>query len=43
MEAALKRAGLDVSEIDYINAHGTSTPLGDVIEANAVRPFRRRI
>jgi 3-oxoacyl-[acyl-carrier-protein] synthase II len=37
MEAALKRAGLDVSEIDYINAHGTSTPLGDVIEANAVR------
>ena len=37
MEAALKRAGLDLSEIDYINAHGTSTPLGDVIEANAVR------
>ncbi len=37
MEAALKCAGLDVSEIDYINAHGTSTPLGDVIEANAVR------
>ena len=37
MEAALKRAGLDVTEIDYINAHGTSTPLGDVIEANAVR------
>ena len=37
MEAALKRAGLDVSEIDYINAHGTSTHLGDVIEANAVR------
>ena len=37
MEAALKRAGLDVGDIDYINAHGTSTPLGDVIEANAVR------
>ena len=37
MEAARKRAGLDVAEIDYINAHGTSTPLGDVIEANAVR------
>ena len=35
--AALKRAGLGVEEIDYINAHGTSTPLGDVIEANAVR------
>ena len=37
MSAALKRSGLDMSEIDYINAHGTSTPLGDVIEANAVR------
>ena len=37
MEMALKRAGLDVDKIDYINAHGTSTPLGDVIEANAVR------
>jgi len=37
MSAALKRAGLGVEEIDYINAHGTSTPLGDVIEANAVR------
>ncbi|MEK9729109.1 MAG: beta-ketoacyl synthase N-terminal-like domain-containing protein, partial [Alphaproteobacteria bacterium] len=37
MAAALKRAGLGVEEIDYINAHGTSTPLGDVIEANAVR------
>ncbi len=37
MAAALKRAKLEVDEIDYINAHGTSTPLGDVIEANAVR------
>ena len=37
MEAALKRAGLTVSDIDYINAHGTSTPLGDLIEAGAVR------
>ena len=37
MEAALKRAGLAVSEIDYVNAHGTSTPLGDLIEAGAVR------
>src|SRR3546814_19159285 len=37
MQAALKRAGLDPSDIDYINAHGTSTPLGDEIEVGAVR------
>ena len=36
MEAALKRSGLTASEIDYVNAHGTSTPLGDEIELNAV-------
>ncbi len=36
MKAALKRAGLEPSEIDYINAHGTSTPLGDEIELGAV-------
>lgn len=36
MQAALKRAGLQPSEIDYINAHGTSTPLGDEIELGAV-------
>ena len=35
-EAALKRAGLDAGDIDYVNAHGTSTPLGDIIEAKAV-------
>ena len=37
MAAALKRSGLAADEIDYVNAHGTSTPLGDEIELKAVR------
>ncbi|MDW7629811.1 beta-ketoacyl-ACP synthase II [Azospirillum brasilense] len=37
MRNALKRAGMEPSDIDYVNAHGTSTPLGDEIELGAVK------
>jgi 3-oxoacyl-[acyl-carrier-protein] synthase II len=37
MEMALRKAGLNPSDIDYINAHGTSTPMGDELELGAVR------
>ena len=36
MSMAIKRAGIAASDIDYVNAHGTSTPLGDEIELGAV-------
>ncbi|MTI14664.1 beta-ketoacyl-ACP synthase II [Sansalvadorimonas verongulae] len=36
MTGALKDAGLNVDQVDYINAHGTSTPAGDVVESRAV-------
>ena len=36
MQAAIRRAGIPPAAIDYINAHGTSTPLGDEIEVKAV-------
>jgi 3-oxoacyl-[acyl-carrier-protein] synthase II len=37
MQQAMQRSGLDLTDIDYINAHGTSTPLGDELELGAVR------
>jgi 3-oxoacyl-[acyl-carrier-protein] synthase II len=37
MRNALKRSGLSADSIDYVNAHGTSTPLGDEIELGAVK------
>ena len=37
MRAAVKRAGISTSDIDYVNAHGTSTPMGDEIELGAVQ------
>jgi len=37
MAAALRSAGLNADEVQYLNAHGTSTPLGDVNETNAIK------
>lgn len=37
MEAALRDAGINADEVDYVNAHGTSTPLGDLNETNALK------
>ncbi|MFN5155837.1 MAG: beta-ketoacyl-ACP synthase II [Betaproteobacteria bacterium] len=37
MKAALRNAGVNADEVHYLNAHGTSTPLGDVNETNAVK------
>jgi len=37
MQIALRHAGVATDEVDYVNAHGTSTPLGDVNETNAIK------
>jgi 3-oxoacyl-[acyl-carrier-protein] synthase II len=37
MRAALARASVDTADVDYVNAHGTSTPLGDLAETNALK------
>ena len=37
MRMAIDRAGIDPSEVDYINAHGTSTPPGDIAETRVIK------
>ena len=37
MQMAMKKAGLNIDQVNYINAHGTSTPMGDEIELGAVQ------
>lgn len=39
MQAAFKHAKISPDQVDYINAHGTSTPVGDMIELNAIKRF----
>ena len=37
MVGALRNAGVNADQVDYLNAHGTSTPLGDLNESNAIK------
>ena len=37
MQAAIDDAGINPSQVDYINAHGTSTPAGDIVETIAIK------
>ncbi len=41
MQTAINDAGLNPSDIDYVNAHGTSTPMGDPLESNAVKKIMK--
>ncbi len=41
MQTALTDAGLNPSDIDYVNAHGTSTPMGDPLESNAIKTLMK--
>ena len=42
MKMALNNAEINTESVDYINAHGTSTPLGDEIEYNAVKRLLKK-
>jgi 3-oxoacyl-[acyl-carrier-protein] synthase II len=39
MRNAARDAGISADKVDYVNAHGTSTPIGDALEAHAIRNF----
>ena len=39
MRNAVRDAGVSISDVGYVNAHGTSTPIGDTLEAHAIRNF----
>jgi 3-oxoacyl-[acyl-carrier-protein] synthase II len=39
MQNAVRDAGITAEKVDYVNAHGTSTPIGDTLEAHAIRNF----
>ena len=39
MRNAVRDAGISADKVDYVNAHGTSTPIGDTLEAHAIRNF----
>ena len=37
MNASIRDAGIEINDVDYLNMHGTSTPLGDIAETNAIK------